>query len=383
MWPDTSELGMGELLQTNMTNSDGTPAALFSSFSGSVVDRHFKWMHDNNLDGVMLQRFISELPYPEFRDFRDQTVKNVRAGAQANGSVFCIMYDISGSDENSLVDDLRKDWTHLVDDMGVVSSPNYLKHKGKPLLGIWGFGFTDRPGSASQASEVIDYFKNNSEERYRATVLGGVPSRWRTLDGDSKTDLAWKEIYQSFDVVSPWSVGRFADEAGADTFRRVRIVPDAHELSRLGIDYMPVVFPGFSMSHLTMNSQQNLPLNQIPRNGGRFWWRQVFNAISSRCNMIYGAMFDEVDEGTAMFKLVSSQQNLPTQAKDRLVYLDIDGEALPSDYYLWLADQSSRMLRGEIGLTPTMPHYTHNGARPSYSWRSRLGWKRLAGLVKR
>jgi len=368
MWPDTSEYDT--LFQTNMTYSNGQPASLYSAFSGSVVDRHFAWMQDNNLDGVMLQRFNSELHDPAFMDFRDQVAKNVRAAAEAHGRVFCIMYDISGNNESSLVGDIENDWTHLVDDIKITESQNYLKHKEKNLLAIWGLGFTDRPGTASQASEIVDYFKNNPEEKYRSTVFGGVPSHWRTLDGDSKTDSEWSNVYRSFDVVSPWSVGRFVDSAGADSFRKNFIDPDLSVLKPLHVDYMPVVFPGFSMSHITMNSQQNLPLNQIPRNGGSFWWRQVYNAISSGCTMIYGAMFDEVDEGTAMFKIVTEQQGLPMQAQDRLVYLNIDGKSLPNDYYLWLADQGSRMLRGEIKLTQNMP--TQDQSPPRFNWKSLL-----------
>ena len=71
--------------------------------------------------------------------------------------------------------------------------------------------------------------------------------------------------------------------------------------------------------------------------------------------MIYCAMFDEVDEGTAMFKLVADKQDLPTQSQDRLVYLNIDGEILRSDWYLQVADQGGKMLRGEIKLTRSLP----------------------------
>ena len=31
--------------------------------------------------------------------------------------------------------------------------------------------------------------------------------------------------------------------------------------------------------------------------------------------MIYGAMFDEMNEGTAMFKLVANEQDLPTELR--------------------------------------------------------------------
>jgi hypothetical protein len=45
--------------------------------------------------------------------------------------------------------------------------------------------------------------------------------------------------------------------------------------------------------------------------------------------MIYVAMFDEVNEGTAMFKLAPTADYLPTQGE--FVPLDIDGQTLPSD----------------------------------------------------
>jgi hypothetical protein len=37
-------------------------------------------------------------------------------------------------------------------------------------------------------------------------------------------------------------------------------------------------------------------LNEIPRQGGRFLWRQAHNAQSIGARIIYGAMFDEYDE---------------------------------------------------------------------------------------
>lgn len=113
---------------------------------------------------------------------------------------------------------------------------------------------------------------------------------------------------------------------------------------------MPVIFPGFSWKNLN-----NGPLNQVPRRGSRFWWRQLYNAISAGCTMIYCAMFDEVDEGTAKFKLVADKKDLPTQPQDRLVYLNIDGESLPSDWYLRVADQGGKMLRGETTVTSKLP----------------------------
>jgi hypothetical protein len=80
--------------------------------------------------------------------------------------------------------------------------------------------------------------------------------------------------------------------------------------------------------------------------------------------MIYQAMFDEVDEGTAIFKCTSnppvselpdySHPFLPVGNAQHAPY-DISDADLPSDHYLWLLGQGARMLRGETGLTPTMP----------------------------
>ena len=69
--------------------------------------------------------------------------------------------------------------------------------------------------------------------------------------------------------------------------------------------------------------------------------------------MLYGAMFDEMNEGTSMLKMAATTNQLPVGAT--LVPLNVDGYALPSDWYLRLADQAGKMLRREIPLRPQMP----------------------------
>jgi hypothetical protein len=342
-WPDIAELDADELFATGMTLPGGAPAKLYGAYKHKTVRRHFRWMHDYGIDGVFLQRFSSELGDPSFADWRNQAAYNCRVGAEAYGRVFAIMYDISGQNSNTLVATLTNDWTQLSGPMGLTNSAAYLRHRGKPVVALWGFGFTDRPGTAADAQLVIDWFKAAG-----CTVMGGLPTNWRALSGDSKTDPAWAAVYRAFDILSPWSVGRYSSNTGADTFRQNYIVPDLAEARRNGRDYLPVIWPGFSWRNLNAG-----PLNQIPRNGGRFWWRQLYNAQSAGCSMIYGAMFDEVDEGTAMFKLAPTTAELPAQGT--FVPLNIDGETLPSDWYLRLAGEGARMLRGEIPLTATRP----------------------------
>ena len=58
-------------------------------------------------------------------------------------------------------------------------------------------------------------------------------------------------------------------------------------------------------------------------------------------------MFDEIDEGTAIFKCANQG---PVGASPFVSY-----EGVPADRYLFLAGQAARTLRGEIKLSKTKP----------------------------
>ena len=60
--------------------------------------------------------------------------------------------------------------------------------------------------------------------------------------------------------------------------------------------------------------------------GGRFYWRQVGRALQAGATMLYGAMFDEVDEGTAMFQVAASRRDAPADVP--LVTLDTGRRAV-------------------------------------------------------
>ena len=339
MWPDVSELSPDERCDTPLTLPDGRRAQVYSAYNPKTVDRHFKWMEDYELAGVFLQRFSARLESASVLKFRDAVATNVRTSAEAHQRVFALMYDISGHPHDSIVAALKRDWIHIVDDLRLTDSPRYLRHRGRPVLAIWGFGFVDRSATPEQAAELIDFFKNNPDERYRVTLVGGVPARWRTLARDSQADPQWAPVYRSFDVLSPWTVGRFRDNEGIDRFYADEVTADREETKRLGIEYLPVVFPGFSWH----NMNPTAPFNRIPRRGGRFYWRQVERALGTGNTMLYGAMFDEVDEGTAMFKTAASRADAPKDVPT--VTLDVDGESLPSDWYLRLAREAQRQLQ--------------------------------------
>ncbi len=340
-WPDMSELDPDEHCVTPLRLRDGRPASVYSAYNPKTVNRHFRWMKEYGIAGVFLQRFTGGLQNAGMRGFRDGVLHNVRAGAEEHGRVFAVMYDISGQ-RTGLVETLEQDWIHLVDELRVTESPRYLHHRGKPVLTIWGFGFHDRHGTPAEAVELIEFFKNNPDPRYRVTLVGGVPSRWRERGYDTKRIPEWDRVYRAFDVISPWTVGRFRDAPTTDRFYRKVIARDLDAVRGSGIEYLPVVFPGFSWHNLKEGSS---PFNKIPRRGGRFFWRQVQNALRAHSTMLYGAMFDEVDEGTAMYKLGASPSEVPSDPG--FVTLDVDREPVPSDWYLRLAGEAQKMLRGQ------------------------------------
>ena len=68
--------------------------------------------------------------------------------------------------------------------------------------------------------------------------------------------------------------------------------------------------------------------------------------------MLFGAMFDEVDEGTAFFKVAPHSDQLPAEPK--FVPLDVDGCDLPSDWYLRVAESISALVRGDPASFPAL-----------------------------
>lgn len=64
-------------------------------------------------------------------------------------------------------------------------------------------------------------------------------------------------------------------------------------------------------------------------------------------------MFDELDEGTAVMKVASERSQAPDQGF--WLTLDADGKALPSDWYLRVAREITRMFHGETEPSEAMP----------------------------
>ena len=184
-------------------------------------------------------------------------------------------------------------------------------------------------------------------------MLGGVPAHWRLLKGDSSSDPEWAKAYRSLDIISPWTMGRFKDDAGADRFLKQFLIPDLVETKKLGIDYMAVAWPGFSW-HNGAGRARNDPLNETPRQCGSFYKHQIDNIINAGVDMLYTAMFDEANEATAMFKLAVHSEELP-EGVGFVPLDDGDCQIAKSDMYLRHAGDATRQLRSGKPLPAIAP----------------------------
>jgi len=340
LWPDMSELGADEKYTTSFKHKNGAVASVFSSRNRKTVVRHFKWMRDHGIDGVFLQRFGTNIKSSRGLAGRTIVTANVQAGANLHGRTWAMMYDLSGLRTGDIAKHVIEDWKLLIDRMRITSDKSYLHHNRKPVVGVWGVGFNDsRRYSLDECRRLIEFLKNDHKYGGNTVVLG-VPTGWRTLTRDSVRDKKLHDVIRLADIVSPWTVGRYASPTDARTHAERTAKADLAWCGKARKDYMPVIFPGFSWRNLQKSYGGDSPLDQIPRRKGEFLWSQAAANSRAGAKMIYVAMFDEIDEGTAIFKCTN---NPPTGASTFLTY-----EGLPSDHYLWLTGQIRRLLRKEI-----------------------------------
>ena len=340
LWPDVSEYDDDELYTTPFTHADGTPAKVFSSHNRKTVIRHFKWMRDYGIDGAFVQRFSHSLHRKTSKYHKDKVLSSAREGANRYGRTYAVMYDITSMPDKYLYR-VFDDWKMLCDKMRITEDPAYQHHNGKPLVTIWGVGFNDRikkRAGLQVCKELIQKFKANGY-----SVMLGVPTGWRAQDLDALADPELHKMLLMADVLSPWSVGRFNDLPSLQEHAEKYWGKDVIWAKEHNIDYMPVVFPGFSWHNMKGDG-----LDKTPRLKGQFLWSQIVANKKAGADMLYIAMFDEVDEATAIFKCTN---NPPVSKESKFLTL----EGLPTDFYLQLAGEAGKLLRDEIPVSDKVP----------------------------
>lgn len=338
LWPDTTEYGTDERFAACFKLADGKTAEVFSSFKQATVQRHFRWIEEYGIDGAFVQRFIADLRDPQALRHNNTVLTHCREGANRHGRAYVVMYDLSGLGANR-IQEVMDDWRSLRTRMKITEDAAYLQHRGKPLVAVWGVGFNDnRAYTLAECKRLVEFLKTDG-----CSVMLGVPTGWRQMDRDAVRDTMLHEVIKLADVISPWTVGRYGKPAEAKRHGEKTWQPDVAWCAENKVDFLPVAFPGFSW--FNMYGKQ---FDTIPRLKGEFLWSQFVAAKRAGSQMIYVAMFDEVDEGTAVFKCTND-----VPVGDGVKFLNFEG--LRSDFYLRLTKEGGRLLRGEIQADDIVP----------------------------
>ncbi len=341
MWPDVSDLPETSRHDApGFTDAAGKTMQLFSSDDAAVVRRHFEWMREHRIDGVWLQHFAIELPGAPAQkryDTRRRVLDHVRSAARETGRAWALTYDLSGTPPDRIFEAVTRDWKKLVDE-GITRDERYLHEGGKPAVEIFGF-YAKGPNaiSAELGNKLIDFFK--APGPYAAFVIGGGEWSWRRT-----ADPEWQKMLRRLDGYSPWNIGNISrDKDGTMHAATGYWADDKAECEKNGMLWLPVVYPGFSWDNL---KKQPPGSTNIPRRGGAFLWEQFAAVSKLGADSAIVAMFDEVDEGTAIFKVTNTP---PTQAH----FLGYEG--LSSDWYLRLVGEGTRLLREKKPVPAEIP----------------------------
>ncbi|MBQ4279977.1 MAG: xylosidase [Rikenellaceae bacterium] len=352
-WPATDEYE--KTYATPFKHADGAQAVICSPYDASTVDTHFRWMKEAGIDGVFLQRFVTHIrpDNPAVKAHFDQVLDNAVRAAQRYGRAVCVMYDLTGLREGDAAL-ILDDWRAISDKYGFYDRAKgydcYLHHNGRPLVALWGVGFADRPYDYTVPGELVRALTDSTDDR-RCSVHLGVPAYWRTAGPDVRQDSPEELLALAAlsDVIHPWTPGRYRDSEGYERYLST-VAADLAWAEARGKDYAACVFPGFSWHNKALSEfpDEVHPTDAIPREGGRFLWMQLAGAVNAGAPMIYVAMFDEIEEGTAIYKLSGN----PPVGFSPFVPL---GYGTPPDHYMWLAGQAALALRKGQKLSADMP----------------------------
>ncbi len=330
MWQDVSEFDKSDWVAVpNLKKADGTQAYVVSSHNPKVIDKHFEWMAQYDIDGVWLQHFLVG-----FKDGKDalgyesrrQNMRYVRDAAKKYGRVWCISFDTAGVPSKEIPQKIIDEWKRIVEE-GLTGGDDYLREGGLPVVQIWGLFFDASHNhlEPKEALELANFFAETG--KYSATLVMGGSWNW-----SEKAAPDWKNAYASFKYFVPWNIGNFAKRSDGSIGASMSFWKgDKAKAESNGMYWIPTIYPGFSWENLgrTKNSRKS-------RRKGEFFWEQFYEARKLGVETFYVAMFDEIDEGTAIFKI---DPNPPVGCNMQ------DTEGMPPDWYLQIIKEVKRIIK--------------------------------------
>lgn len=242
-----------------------------------------------------------------------------------------IEYDLNGASSaagsSNVADTILADLASLSD---VLGSPVYMHQGGRPVVEVWGVGIVTAV-SADDAAALVTALQGAGYY-----VILGVQQAWHAELVEDQPG-GYGPVYALADMLQPWTVGAY-DRAGYPGFRDGRqAVEDKAALADLGIESSVVVWPGGSNSNSDLSDPT--AFDKFPRWNGTFYQDQLDGAVDVvKPNFIFGAMFDEVNEGTSIYPVLKRSQ-LPTNQR----FLGVDDDLAPDAYLTMAGDAAARL----------------------------------------
>ena len=310
-------------------------------------------MQNYGIDGAAVQNFVERLGFANTAARDSLTVVAAAKAAEHFGRVWYAEYDFSSSGVSAteLSNRVITNWKKLVD-AGYTAKASYLHDSGLPVVQLYGIAVGQNLMKPADWTKLINWFKKDSPTKYRATVIGAAT--WEWLFGNmTKPKTGWESPIEALDMVTSWSVGCCGSKGqtdGAQWWRDNIDVVQAKWLKTHGQRYMSTINPGSSGQNIGL---ANLGANPFRRNCGATYWEQAVDSVAAGADTIFVAMFDEVDESTAMYKVTSKTGLYPKSSN--IFGLDVDGCDLKSDYYLRLGAATNGLFTGRTPLSYKLP----------------------------
>lgn len=338
-WPDVNDYDSTEVFAVpGVTTASGEQAYLFSSANSSVVDRHFKWMREHDIDGVLVQRFRGSFMFRQtdgsYTGEPQWPVVNARDAAHREGRTWSIEYDIQNGGSEAQrwqrIQEVKDDWNFLTDTDGfdMLNDSHYQREDGKPVVAIFGlYVSSGNAYSTAQQADLIDFFQS------RGVYVVGAGRHTQSAGQIANAGL--------HDAYIPWQ-GYWA---GGDSYRPNESILDGVT------DHIPHIFPGFSWTHL----QNDDTATSRDREDGEFYWRMISDAANQTdAPWYFIGMFDEYDEGTNIIPASDDPPAPDTDADgDPLTYQTSDPR--PNDWWMALTGIAKQALQGKISINDTIP----------------------------